>query len=323
VIARYGAPNVLVALAGEEIAGSLLLGPWTDLESSRHVLEVKGLAVDPARQGEGIGAALLDAGIARAREGGMRRLVLRVLSGNAPARRLYESRGFKIEGAVRDAFLLEGAYVDDLTMGLALARRSKPSRGVTAVGIDVGGRRKGFHACALRGEEIVAGPERLHDVASAVEWVVAREPAIVSLDSPKTCAPDGESSRADERELARAVCGIRWTPERSRLAGNPYYEWVEHGLELYGALAAAGIDRTALIEVFPTAAWTIWAGLRAGRPRGEWSAHALAGLGLDGLPSRHLTQDDRDAVAAALVARLHLEGETRAFGEIIVPAGPL
>jgi ribosomal protein S18 acetylase RimI-like enzyme len=108
---------VLVAAEGGEVLGSLLLGPWADLESSRHVLEVKGLAVDPARQGEGIGVALLDAAIGRARELGMRRLVLRVLSGNAGARHLYESRGFEIEGARRGAFLLEGAYVDDLMMG--------------------------------------------------------------------------------------------------------------------------------------------------------------------------------------------------------------
>jgi ribosomal protein S18 acetylase RimI-like enzyme len=113
---------VLVAVDREEVLGSLLLGPWTDLESSRHVVEVKGLAVDPARQGERVGAALLDAGIAVARERGARRLVLRVLSGNAGARHLYESRGFKLEGAVREAFLLEGAYVDDLTLGLDLRR---------------------------------------------------------------------------------------------------------------------------------------------------------------------------------------------------------
>jgi ribosomal protein S18 acetylase RimI-like enzyme len=123
VIARHGAENVLVAVdEEEEVLGSLFLGPWTDLESSRHVVEVKGLAVDPARQGEGVGAALLDAGIAVARERGARRLVLRVLSGNAGARHLYESRGFELEGSLRQAFLLEGAYVDDLTMGLDLGR---------------------------------------------------------------------------------------------------------------------------------------------------------------------------------------------------------
>jgi ribosomal protein S18 acetylase RimI-like enzyme len=111
---------VLVAVDDGAVLGSLLLGPWTDLESSRHVLEVKGLAVDPARQGEGIGTALLDEAVARARGRGMRRLVLRVLSGNAAARHLYESRGFELEGRRREAFLLEGAYVDDLMMGLDL-----------------------------------------------------------------------------------------------------------------------------------------------------------------------------------------------------------
>lgn len=122
VLERHGAGNVLVAVDGDAIIGSLLLGLWTDLESSRHVLEVEGLAVEEARRGEGIGAALLDAAIARARERGARRLVLRVLSGNSPARRLYESRGFEVEGARREAFLLEGTFVDDLMMGLDLTR---------------------------------------------------------------------------------------------------------------------------------------------------------------------------------------------------------
>ncbi len=124
MIERYGAGNVLVAVeaGGDEVIGSLFLGPWSELESSRHVLEVKGLAVQPEHQGQGVGAALLDAAIARARELGKRRLVLRVLSGNAAARRLYEGRGFEVEGARRGAFLLAGAYVDDVLMGLDLTR---------------------------------------------------------------------------------------------------------------------------------------------------------------------------------------------------------
>jgi predicted N-acetyltransferase YhbS len=67
LLERFGAANVIVAEAGEGLAGYLILGDWTTLDSSRHVVEVKGLAVDPARQGEGIGGALLDAGIERAR----------------------------------------------------------------------------------------------------------------------------------------------------------------------------------------------------------------------------------------------------------------
>jgi predicted nuclease with RNAse H fold len=151
--------------------------------------------------------------------------------------------------------------------------------------------------------------------------VAAREPAVVGLDSPKTCAPPGERSRADERALAREICNIRWTPAESELAGNPYYEWIEHGLELYSALAQA-LPGPALIEVFPTASWTVWSGPRAGRDRTAWSAAALAAIAPAGLPSRRLSQDDRDAVAAALTACLHGEGRARSFGEIVVPAAP-
>jgi predicted nuclease with RNAse H fold len=300
------------------VVGSLILGPWLPLAAAAHVIEVKGLAVAPGRQGEGIGSRLLDAAIERVRGEGGRRLVLRVLATNPGAIGLYESRGFVVEGAFRDAFLLDGSYVDDVMMALDLTPPPDLLDEVV-VGVDVGGRRKGFHGCALRGERIVAGPERLIDVASAVDWIAAHAPAVVALDSPRTCAPPGERSRPDERELNRAVCGIRWTPERSQLAGNPYYEWVEHGLELYAALAVAGIGPDRAVETFPTAAWTIWAGPRGERPRSEWSAAALEGLGLAGIPDRHLTQDDRDAIAAALVARLYGEGRVREFGEIVVP----
>ena len=195
------------------------------------------------------------------------------------------------------------------------------------VGIDVGGRRKGFHACAVgagadpAGARILAGPERLGGVAAAVAWVAAREPAVVALDSPRECAPPGERSRADERALAREICNIRWTPSAPELAGNPYYEWVEHGLELYAALARALPDAE-LIEVFPTAAWTVWSGPRAGRSRASWSAAALAALEPSGLPERRLSQDDRDAVAAALTAGLHAAGTARRIGAIAVPDWP-
>jgi hypothetical protein len=88
--------------------------------------------------------------------------------------------------------------------------------------------------------------------------------------------------------------------------------------ELYAALADR-LPTARLIEVFPTAAWTVWAGPREKRRRARWSRAALADLDLPGVPSRH-NQDDRDAIAASIVARLYDEGRTRAFGKLIVPA---
>jgi predicted nuclease with RNAse H fold len=190
---------------------------------------------------------------------------------------------------------------------------------MTAIGIDVGGYKKGFHGCAVRGLTVVDGPTHLDDVRAAVAWVKNFDATMVAIDCPCSCAPKGKSSREGERELAKCVCGIRWTPDRSKLKGNKYYEWIEHGLKLYAALTAAGVPKQNQIEVFPTAAWTVWAGKRGKVSRAKWSAKALDDLHLAGITKKRLSQDDRDAIAAALVAQMHEHGETDAYGEIKVP----
>jgi ribosomal protein S18 acetylase RimI-like enzyme len=83
---------------------------------------VTGLSVAEEFRRRGVGRALLDAAIREATARGARRLTLRVLAPNEPARRLYESAGFVVEGVQRELFLLEGAYVDDILMTLDLGR---------------------------------------------------------------------------------------------------------------------------------------------------------------------------------------------------------
>jgi predicted nuclease with RNAse H fold len=182
------------------------------------------------------------------------------------------------------------------------------------LGVDVGARRKGFHTALV-------DEQRLLDLSGGltVDAVVARvesvHPAIVAIDSPRSCAPDGRRTRAGERQLARAVCGIRWTPDAAHVRANPYYDWIVEGLALFDALADRGV---AVIEVFPTASWTRWFGQRGTRSRSAWTTAGLASLGLDGAPAR-TNQDERDAVAAAVTAREHSLGLTESFGEIVVP----
>lgn len=115
--------DVIVAVAGGAVAGYVRLAPSLPLESNRHVLEVRGLAVDPAAQRGGIGRLLLRAAAEHASARGARRLTLRVLAPNTAARALYESCGFEVEGVLRGEFLLEGRYVDDVLMALDLTRR--------------------------------------------------------------------------------------------------------------------------------------------------------------------------------------------------------
>jgi predicted nuclease with RNAse H fold len=123
-----------------------------------------------------------------------------------------------------------------------------------------------------------------------------------------------------ERELAKAVCGIRYTPDAAAIiAGGGYYGWIRHGLQLYDALTDRSTWR--VVEVFPTATWTRLHGPRGAIPRAAWSRAALRSLRLGGLPARRLSQDDRDAIAAACTARLcSADGAIEWFGEIAVPA---
>ena len=116
--------DVLVAELedGGALAGYVHLGPALPLESSAHVLEIKGLAVDPPHQGRGLGRLLLAAAAAEARARDARRLTLRVLSSNAAARALYAAAGFAVEGTLKEYFRLEDAYVDDVLMVLDLTQ---------------------------------------------------------------------------------------------------------------------------------------------------------------------------------------------------------
>ena len=185
----------------------------------------------------------------------------------------------------------------------------------TWLGVDVGGRRKGFDAALI-------GDDRLLELAGrltrdeVVALVDAAEPEVVGIDSPRCCAPAGRTARDSERLLARSICGIRWTPDGARVSVGDYYAWVREGLALYEALARHDVD---VIEVFPTASWTRWHGKRGNRSRSAWTREALGVLPLAGIPAR-TNQDQRDAIAAALTARQHARGLTEQIGEIVVPS---
>jgi ribosomal protein S18 acetylase RimI-like enzyme len=113
---RVAFAGVLVAEVAGELAGYVRLGRATPLRASDHVLAIDGLAVDPPRQQQGVGRALLDAAVDEARRRGARRLTLRVLACNDGALRLYRRAGFVVEGVLRGEFLLDGEYVDDVLM---------------------------------------------------------------------------------------------------------------------------------------------------------------------------------------------------------------
>jgi len=114
--ARTSPEDVVVAADGDTAVGYALLRHPTPVRSNAHVLEVQGLAVAPSHQRHGIARRLLDAAAAEARRRGARKLRLRVLAPNEGALALYAKAGFTLEGRLREEFLLDGAYVDDLLL---------------------------------------------------------------------------------------------------------------------------------------------------------------------------------------------------------------
>ncbi|MET7702701.1 MULTISPECIES: GNAT family N-acetyltransferase [unclassified Streptomyces] len=117
---RFGPRDHLVAEIDGELVGYIRLGYPTSLACNAHVRQIQGLVVADAARGAGVGRALLRAVQAEARRQGARRIALRVLGHNTPARKLYESEGFVVEGILPGEFLLEGEYVDDVLMGRSL-----------------------------------------------------------------------------------------------------------------------------------------------------------------------------------------------------------
>jgi len=115
-----GPRDHLVAELAGRVVGYVRLGFPTELASNAHVRQIRGLAVADEARGLGVGRALVRAAVEEARRLGARRITLRVLGHNTPARKLYESEGFVVEGIQPGEFCLEGTYVDDVLMGQVL-----------------------------------------------------------------------------------------------------------------------------------------------------------------------------------------------------------
>ena len=177
-------------------------------------------------------------------------------------------------------------------------------------------KRKGFDVAVIDERRVLALQGRLR-CRQVADVVMANRPAVVAIDSPRCCAPDGQAARDGELQLAKSICGFRWTPDAGRVHASAYYAWILEGLALFDALAARGIE---VIEVFPAASWTRWHGKRGPRTRAAWTRQGLAALDLECVPAR-TNQDQRDALAAAMTAHQHSLARTEAMGDIVVPAG--
>jgi predicted nuclease with RNAse H fold len=108
--------------------------------------------------------------------------------------------------------------------------------GQAVVGIDVGGKRKGFHAVALR-NGVFEKPIRSANPAEIIEWCRKRDADVIAVDAPCGWSQSG-SSRAAERELVAKGIRCFATPTRIHAQNHKkgFYGWVFNGEELYRLL---------------------------------------------------------------------------------------
>lgn len=118
--AILNAANQTIVVA--EDAGSLVgyIGLYgAEYRRARHVAYIVA-GVRASHAGKGIGSALFREGEVWARQAGITRLELTVMTHNDTAVRLYQRRGFEIEGTRTRAMRVNDRYVDEFYMAKLL-----------------------------------------------------------------------------------------------------------------------------------------------------------------------------------------------------------
>ncbi|HDR7636072.1 MULTISPECIES: GNAT family N-acetyltransferase [Bacillus] len=104
--------------------GNHLVGVVTLLTEEREAYKHKGhivaMYVDAQNRRNGLARELITNAIQRARDIKLEQLTLGVVSTNEPAKKLYESMGFKTYGIEKRAIKVNGVYSDDENMVLFL-----------------------------------------------------------------------------------------------------------------------------------------------------------------------------------------------------------
>ena len=118
VVARSPNSVVLLAELGDQLAGYVELTGGSFRRSRTTAYVVVGVRAHAA--GRGIGAGLLQQARDWAATHGLHRLELTVMAHNTRAIRLYERMGFTVEGRRSECLLIDGQFVDELTMAAIL-----------------------------------------------------------------------------------------------------------------------------------------------------------------------------------------------------------
>jgi len=176
------------------------------------------------------------------------------------------------------------------------------------IGIDLTGseQRPSGVATLYDGGQVITA--RLKTDLDIISRVIADSPDIISIDSPLSLPEDQNKIYRDcELELKRRGIGVYWCllPSMKSLTMR--------GISLAARLRGGGFN---VIESYPGAAQDI-----LGIPRKNKGIKVLAeGLAAYGIKGNlAVSHDELDAITAAIVGQLYLEGKCEALGCLIIP----
>jgi predicted nuclease with RNAse H fold len=183
-----------------------------------------------------------------------------------------------------------------------------------ALGLDVGGRRKGFDAVLMDGSRAVLDSRTRIPIEDLPKLIPKWEPDVIAIDSPYAWAITKE--RETERFLRGLGISLYQTPWQEEKKSHPFYAWMIAGFEAFRASIESGyrlfdggrsVDGYC-IEVYPHAsAVVLGGGLRPPEiPKHRWRRSVLRSEGID--PAALQGPDHVDAALAALTGIFALEG---------------
>ncbi len=202
-----------------------------------------------------------------------------------------------------------------------------------ALGIDVGGPKKGLDLVVLDERRVPVDVVRRADLSRVSDLIAQWKPAVIAVDSPPRWGANGRS-RLTERELARLNIHAFPTPSAAH-SKDPMFDWMRQGIQVFERCAELGYPlfnggtfRKRAIEVFPHASAAVLAGCLPpkGTTKRVWRERVLRlqRVSTDGLS----TMDAMDAALAALTGLLVLDGHASYLGDlregvIVVPTRAL
>ena len=191
-----------------------------------------------------------------------------------------------------------------------------------AVGVDVGGPKKGFHAVALRGGKFREKVATL-DTAEIVEWCTKLDASLVGIDAPCCWSRTGRA-RCCERELASEGIHAFATPSQVIGESHKFYRWMQNGARLYRLFTSHyklfdgthSLSSPVCFETFPQAVACALAGTIVSAKHKSRDRRRLlceAGLSIDSLTNIDLV----DAAFCALTAHHLLAGTFKTHGDAV------